>query len=240
MKAVQDILVEVANTDLNVLIVGEKGIGKEAVARYVHNRSPRRDKPFIKVDSTTLVQEFNEHDSVGQGKEMARMYNAYVDKFELANRGSLYLHRIENIHLDLQVTLLRVLQKAETLSLGDEDRVMNVRILASAVCDLEEAIRQGRFREELFYRLNVLCIHLPPLRERKEDLPELVKFFIEKTAHQYHKKLDTLSDQHIDALMQYQWPGNLRELENLIASIAISGDINGCLDKLRNGNHAPH
>jgi len=220
-RAVQNIyeqLAQVAATNTTVLIRGESGTGKELIAHAIHYNSLRANKPFVKVSCAALPDTLIESELFGH--ERGAFTDAVARKkgrFEIAEGGTLFLDEIGEINLSTQIKLLRVLQQREFERLGGTDTIKaNVRVIAATNKDLERAIAAGTFREDLYYRLNVFAVVVPPLRERKTDLPELVAHFLEKLARTLHKPVRRMSPQAIDALMSYHWPGNIRELENVI------------------------
>jgi formate hydrogenlyase transcriptional activator len=222
-KKVLQKIEQVASTDASVLILGETGTGKELIARAVHNISDRRDRPLVKVNCAALPANLVESELFGHEKgaftgALARK----IGRFELANGGTIFLDEIGDLTLDLQSKLLRVLQEGEFERLGNSRVIkVNVRVIAATNRDLEKALVDGEFRKDLYYRLNVFPIFTPPLRDRKEDIPLLVKHFMNKYSGRIGKKVDKVSQRVIDILTQYQWPGNVRELENIIERAVI-------------------
>ncbi|HVZ23064.1 MAG TPA: sigma 54-interacting transcriptional regulator [Vicinamibacterales bacterium] len=211
-------IAQVASTNTTVLIRGESGTGKELIAHAIHYNSLRAKKPFIKVSCAALPDTLIESELFGH--ERGAFTDATVLKkgrFELAEGGTLFLDEIGDVNLSTQIRLLRVLQQREFERLGGiETLKANVRIVAATNKNLEQAIASGDFREDLYYRLNVFTIFVPPLRERKADLPLLVDHFLEKLSRDHHKTIRRVSTPAIDALMSYHWPGNVRELENVL------------------------
>lgn len=218
MQEVYNLIQTVSETSSTVLIQGETGTGKELVARAIHYNSPRKDKPFIKVSCAALPETLLESELFGYKR--GAFTGAVRDKpgrFELADKGTIFLDEIGEIPLSIQVKLLRVLEEKEIEPLGSTRPVkVDVRIIAATNRDLKKAVREGKFREDLYYRLNVVSIFLPPLRERKEDIPLLVKHFIKRFNKRMGKGIDSVSKEAMDALIDYSWPGNVRELENAI------------------------
>jgi transcriptional regulator with GAF, ATPase, and Fis domain len=214
---------QVASTDATVLILGESGTGKELVARAVHNISTRSKRPLIKVNCAVLPEHLIESELFGH--EKGAFTGAIAQKtgrFELADGGTIFLDEIGDLHLDLQVKLLRVLQEGEFERLGNPRTLkVDVRVIAATNRDLKQEVAKGSFREDLFYRLNVFPIQIPPLRDRKEDIPLLVNHFVKKYTKKVGKKIDTISQHLLDTLQSYQWPGNVRELENVIERSVI-------------------
>ena len=219
---------QVAGTDSTVLIFGETGTGKELIARAIHNNSNRSNRALIKVNCAALAPDIVESELFGHLK--GAFTGAYSDKkgrFEIANEGTLFLDEIGELPTNLQVKLLRVLQEGEFERLGDTKTIKtDVRIITATNRNLEKAVDNGDFREDLFYRLNVFPVHVPPLRERKEDIPLLVNHFIKKYTTKTGKKITETSEKVINHLIEYDWPGNVRELENIIerAVIICSGN----------------
>ena len=222
-KEVLEKVNQVAPTDTSVLITGESGTGKELLARAVHDNSQRKEKPLIKVNAATLPAELIESELFGHKKgAFTGATEDKVGKFSLADGGTIFLDEIGELPLDLQPKLLRVLQEGEFDRLGGTKTIkVNVRIVAATNRDLERMVKEGKFREDLFYRLNVFPIHNIPLRERKDDIPILARYFLEKYAAKAGKAFKRLSKKTIASLMDYNFPGNIRELENLIERAVI-------------------
>ena len=218
MAKVFDIIRRVSPTESTVLITGESGTGKELIAREIHKHSRRRDGPFVTVDCGALVETLFESELFGHVKgSFTGAYETKHGRFEVANGGTIFLDEISNISLNIQANLLRVIQEREVTRIGSSKPIkVNVRILAATNENLADTVREGKFREDLFYRLSVVPIHLPPLRERKEDIPLLVNHFIQKYNKRVKKNIRSVSAKVMEALMQYDWPGNIRELENTI------------------------
>jgi len=218
MQAVFSRLEKIVNTDSTILILGESGTGKELVAKAVHFNSPRREKPFIAINCGAIPAELLESELFGHVR--GAFTGAVSDKpgkFELANRGTIFLDEIATMPMHLQMKLLRVLQEQEIERVGGNRRIqLNVRVISATNADLEERVREGYFREDLYYRLNVIPITLPPLRDRREDVPLLARHFLQKTCREMKKTLMALSPEAMRALENYQWPGNVREMENVI------------------------
>jgi formate hydrogenlyase transcriptional activator len=214
---------QVAPTNYTVLILGETGTGKELVARAVHNRSSRRGKALVKVNCTTLPPQLIESELFGHEKgSFTGATDKRVGKFELAHGGTIFLDEIGELPLELQPKLLRVLQEKEIERIGGKGTIpCDVRIIAASNRHLPEEVAAGRFRADLFYRLNVFPIQLPPLRERKEDIQPLATYFLQKIAKNLGKKLTGLSEASLQQMQAYHWPGNIRELEHLLERAAI-------------------
>jgi Nif-specific regulatory protein len=217
---------QVAGTNTTVLIRGESGTGKELIAHAIHYNSLRAKKPFVKVSCAALPDTLIESELFGH--ERGAFTGAEARKkgrFELAEGGTLFLDEIGDINLNTQIKLLRVLQEREFERLGGTETIKsNVRLLAATNKDLEKAIADGTFREDLYYRLNVFTIFVPPLRERKADLLLLADHFLEKLSHEHHKIIKRISTPAIDMLMSYHWPGNVRELENVLERAVLVCD----------------
>jgi formate hydrogenlyase transcriptional activator len=213
----------VAQTRSTALIVGETGTGKELVARMIHNLSPRRDRPFVKVNCAAIPLGLLESELFGH--ERGAFTGALAQRsgrFEQADQGTLFLDEVGDIPAELQPKLLRVLQEQEFERLGSTRTLrVDVRLIAATHRNLAHMVRDGRFRADLFYRLNVFPISMPPLRERSEDIPLLVHHFMRKYARQLNKNLDTVRPDTMDILRQYAWPGNIRELQNFTERAVI-------------------
>jgi Nif-specific regulatory protein len=228
MQQVFQVIQRIAQSDVTVLVRGETGTGKELVAAAIHKRSKRKDEPFIKLNCAAITDTLLESELFGHEK------GAFTDaretrkgRFELADGGTLFLDEIGDISASAQVKLLRVLQEREFERVGGSKTIkVNVRLVAATNRNLEKMVQDGDFREDLYYRLNVIPIDLPPLRERGEDIRQLVEFFLEK-AMKNHKKIVKITDEAMDELMHYPWPGNVRELENTIERIVLMGNEDG-------------
>jgi len=234
MHKIKEVIDQVANTDVTVLIQGESGVGKEVVARSIHLNSFRRNKPFIKVNCAALPSELLESELFGYEKgAFTGAYRQKLGKFELANEGTIFLDEISEMSLSLQGKLLQVLQDREFSRLGGRNDVhVDVRVLVATNKNIEEAVKQGRFREDLFYRLNVVNITIPPLRERKEEIPIFVEYFLNKFSKKYNKTVPPLSDYIMEIFFKYHWPGNIRELENVIQRVVVLGGEKTIIDEL--------
>ncbi|MBU1096682.1 MAG: sigma 54-interacting transcriptional regulator [Bacteroidetes bacterium] len=209
---------EIAKSNATVLITGETGVGKELVANAIKETSPRRDKVYVKVNCAVFSENLLGSELYGHVKgAFTDAVRDRVGRFEYADSGTILLDEIGEMPLVMQTQLLRVIQEGTFERLGESiTRRVNVRIIASTNKNLTEEIKKKKFRQDLFYRLNVFPIHIPPLRERKEDISPLANYFLNKFAELYKRKIDSISDEAMDALMQYDWPGNIRELENAI------------------------
>jgi two-component system, NtrC family, response regulator AtoC len=226
MKEVREIIEQVAGTDITILIRGESGTGKEIVARSIFQLSDRRDCPFVKVNCAALPSELLESELFGFEKgAFTGAQKRKLGKFEFANHGTIFLDEISEMHPSLQAKLLQVLQDGEFSRLGGKADVrVDTRIIAATNRNLEKAVQEGSFREDLFYRLNVVTILLPPLRERKDAIPVLANFFLRKYNEQYRKGVKQLSSDTLSEMMRYLWPGNVRELENTVKRIVVLGN----------------
>ena len=213
----------VAPTDASVLITGESGTGKELIARALHSRSARAEKPFIKVNCAALPVGLVESELFGHERgAFSGAIQRRVGRFELAHTGTIFLDEVGEIPMDVQVKLLRVLQEREFERLGSSHSIKSdVRVLAATNRDLQKSMREGGFRSDLFYRLNVFPIELPPLRERKGDIPLLTHFFVQKHAARLARRIEAVEPDSLRRLLQYTWPGNIRELENVIERALI-------------------
>jgi len=223
MQKVFKIIGQVVSTRTTILIQGESGTGKELVAKTIHYNSPRWNKPFIAVNCAAIPKELLESEFFGHEKgSFTGALERRVGKFELAEEGTLFLDEIGELPLDLQTKLLRTLQEEEFSRVGGRETLKtDVRILASTNQDLEKAVREKRFREDLYFRLKVIPVHLPPLRERKGDIVLLVAFFIEKQNRDMGTQVSGVSPEALKLLEEYQWPGNVRELENAMIRAAV-------------------
>ena len=225
MAEVRDLIERVSDTDVTVLIRGESGTGKELVARALHERSLRKDRAFVKVNCAALPTELLESELFGFEKgAFTGAIQHKPGKFEFANHGTMFLDEIGDMSFPLQAKLLQVLQDGEFARLGGKTDVqVDVRVVAATNCDLESAVADGRFREDLYFRLNVVTIHLPPLRERREEIPLLTDHFLKKYSVQYNKQLASITPELAREFMNYDWPGNVRQLENLIKRMVVLG-----------------
>ncbi len=228
MQKVFDLIRLAAPATSNILILGESGTGKELVAKAIHHHSKRAEGPFVTVNSGSMPADLLESNLFGHVKgAFTGAISAKKGLFELADRGSIFFDEIGNIPLDTQAKLLRVIQEREFMRLGGVEMVKaNVRLIAATNADLETEVAQGGFREDLFYRLNVITIQLPPLRQRSEDIPLLARHFLSRYAQENDKPIHEVSSGAMESLVDYPWPGNVRELENVIerAVVLSSGE----------------
>jgi DNA-binding NtrC family response regulator len=235
MLKIFDLVAQVANSRSTVLLQGESGTGKEVIAKALHLNSPRHDRPFVPVNTGSMPTDLLESTLFGHVK--GAFTSAIASKkglFEMADRGTLFLDEIATMGLDTQAKILRVLQDRRFMHLGGVQEVqVDVRIIAATNVDLRQAVREGRFREDLFYRLNVITIELPPLRLRREDIPLLVDFFLKKYAEENDRPVRHITPEALRPLMSYSWPGNVRELENVIErAVVLSSGTEITLDLL--------
>jgi two-component system response regulator PilR (NtrC family) len=223
MKQVFDLVIQAAPSRSTILITGESGTGKELVARAIHGNSARADRSFVTVNSGNLPPDLLESTLFGHVKG-AFTGAIYPKKglFDLADKGSIFFDEIGNISGETQAKLLRVMQEREFMRLGGMETIkVDVRIIAATNVDLKQEVRDGRFREDLFYRLNVISISLPPLRERKDDIPLLVQHFLQKYAEENGKPVLEVAAESLEILMEHDWPGNIRELENVVERAVV-------------------
>lgn len=223
MHRVYSLIEKIADTDSTVLITGESGTGKELVARIIHYNSSRAERNFVPLNCAAIPKDLLETELFGHEKgAFTGATTTRIGRFELANGGTLFLDEIGELDPSLQVKLLRVLQEREFERVGSTKTIkVDVRIIAATNKDLEELTDEGRFREDLYYRLNVIHIHLPPLRERKEDIPLLIEHFLAKQSKNKKRKPPIITKEIMKVFMNYGWPGNVRELENIIERLTI-------------------
>ncbi len=223
MARIMDMITRVAPTDSTVLITGESGTGKGLVARKIHQSSQRSRRPFITVDCGTLVETLFESELFGHVKGSFTGADANkIGKFELAQNGTLFFDEISNIGLEVQAKLLRAVEERKISKVGSHRVItVDVRIIAATNKDLAKAIKDGTFREDLFYRLNVVLIQMPPLRERKSDIPLLVEHFLEKYNARLRKNILGVTPEALDLMVRHDWPGNVRELENTMERLVV-------------------
>ncbi|MDY7019421.1 MAG: sigma-54 dependent transcriptional regulator [Chloroflexota bacterium] len=223
MQRIIEIIKTIAKSNATVLITGESGTGKELVARAIHSQSHRRSKSFVAVSCAALPESLLESELFGHEKgSFTGAYSQKKGKFEFANGGTLFLDEIGEMSTNIQVHLLRVLEEKEFTRVGGNELIkVDVRVVSATNKDLKIAIEEGRFREDLYYRLNVVAIELPPLRERKEDIPLFAEHFLHKFAQENQKEVTDFSPEAMEFLLNYDWPGNVRELENVIERAVI-------------------
>jgi len=237
MSRVVRLVQKAAPVDSTVLVTGETGVGKEVVARAIHRLSHRSEKPFVTVDCGTLVETLFESELFGHVKgAFSGAVENTVGKIELADEGTLFLDEIANITIHMQARLLRAVQEREISRVGSSTRKkVNVRIISATNRDLQQAVREGKFREDLFYRLNVIHIPVPPLRERLEDIPALTEYFLKKLAAEKGRPATALSDDALRFLKKCEWPGNVRELINALEYAVVT-----CEGNMINPRDLPH
>ncbi len=225
MREVRELVGRFADTDVTVLVRGESGTGKELVARAVHDASPRRQRMFVKVNCAALPTELLESELFGfERGAFTGAIQHKPGKFEFANHGTMFLDEISEMSAPLQSKLLQVLQDGEFARLGGRQDVrVDVRVVAATNRDLEAAVAEGQFREDLFFRLNVVCITLPPLRQRRDEIAPLTDHFLRRYSEHYNKPPLALATDTLRLFVEYDWPGNVRELENLVKRMVILG-----------------
>ena len=237
IKRLKELIKQVSDTGLSVLITGESGVGKELVARSLHRYSPRRNKAFIKVNCAALPNELLESELFGYEKgAFTGATEPKPGKFELADGGTIFLDEIGDMSIGLQAKLLQVLQDSEFCRVGGiRDKKVDVWIVCATNHDLEADIQKGSFREDLYYRINIIKIEVPPLRDRKEDIPQLINVFLNRYSKALNRNLADIkiSDELMDLFMQHNWPGNVRELENYVQKIIVIGNDEGVKQELR-------
>ena len=217
----------VAPTNATILITGETGTGKEVIARAIHELSPRRNRNMVKVNCATMPAGLLESELFGHERgAFTGAVSSHLGRFALADRGTLFLDEIGDMPLELQPKILRVLQEREFEPVGSTRTTrVDVRIVAATNRDLRQMVQDGEFREDLYYRLNIFPIFLPPLRERKRDIPELVKYFVEQFAASMDKTIETIPEETMRSILSHPWPGNIRELQNYVArGVILSTD----------------
>ena len=239
MEDVKNTIEQVADTNATVLIRGESGTGKEVVARMIFSHSLRREKPFVKVNCAAIPHELLESELFGYEPGAFTGANRQkLGKFDLAHGGTIFLDEISEMHPALQAKLLHVLQDGEFARLGGKrDIAVDVRVLAATNKQLELAVEEGLFRQDLFYRLNVVSIYIPPLRERQEEIPVFLDFFLRKYSEYYGKQPPPFTDYAVSRMLEYNWPGNIRELENLVKRYVIVGNESQIIREL--STHRP-
>jgi DNA-binding NtrC family response regulator len=223
MKAVVSLINKVAGTSSNVLITGESGTGKELAARAIHNQSPRASKPFVAINCAAIPPDLIESELFGHEKgAFTGAYNRNIGKFEFANSGSVFLDEISNLKLELQAKLLRFFQERDFTRVGGHRSIkVDVRMIAATNISLKQMVQENRFREDLYFRLNVIPIELPPLRQRQGDIPLLANFFLNKFNRKLNQNIEGITREAMAILQTHHWPGNIRELENLIERLVV-------------------
>jgi transcriptional regulator with PAS, ATPase and Fis domain len=236
MAAIRKTLVKIAPTDATVLITGENGTGKDVLAREIHARSLRSAQPMVAVDAGAITETLFESELFGHVKGAFTDAHAdHMGKFEQADGGTLFLDEIGNIPLHLQAKLLRVIQSRSVVRVGGSKAIpVDIRLICATNMDLDQLVREGRFREDLYYRINTVHIALPPLRERKEDIVPLAERFIVQFAGKYHRPVSGLDESARLALESYRWSGNIRELQNVIEKAVILSDPPVILSEAKN------
>ncbi|HQE80795.1 MAG TPA: sigma-54 dependent transcriptional regulator [Syntrophorhabdaceae bacterium] len=223
MQKVFELIEKVADTNATTLITGESGVGKELVAKAIHYNSSRKDNPIIVVNCGAIPENLLESELFGYEKgAFTGAYNTKHGKFEVADKGTIFLDEIGDMSLSLQVKLLRVLQEKTFERIGGAKTIkVDIRFIAATNRDLEKMVKDGQFREDLYYRLNVVPIHIPPLRERKQDIPLLLNYFLEHSNHLNDAAVEGFDDNAMEVLMAYDYPGNVRELNNIVERVVV-------------------
>jgi DNA-binding NtrC family response regulator len=225
-RDIVDLVHKIAKLSATVLILGESGTGKELLARLIHREAGDPQAPFIAVNLAAIPRELTESTLFGHERgAFTGAHRQQLGKFELASNGTLFLDEIGDLRLDLQAKLLRAIQEGEIERVGGSKPIKTeFRLITATNIDVEKAVKDGRFREDLFYRINVIPIKMPPLRERAEDIPQLVDFFLRRYTTRFRKKINGITDSTVGMLKKYWWPGNIRELENLIERLVAVSD----------------
>jgi two-component system, NtrC family, response regulator AtoC len=225
-RDIVDLVHKIAKLSATVLILGESGTGKELLARLIHREAGDPEAPFIAVNLAAIPRELAESTLFGHERgAFTGAHRQQLGKFELASNGTLFLDEVGDLRLDLQAKLLRAIQEGEIERVGGSKPIKTeFRLITATNIDLEKAVKEGRFREDLFYRINVIPIKMPPLRERAEDIPQLVDFFLQRYTSRFRKKINGITDSTVNMLKKYWWPGNIRELENLIERLVAVSD----------------
>lgn len=241
MLKVKSVVEQVADSELSVLIRGASGTGKEIVARSLHELSSRRDKPFIKVNCAAIPRDLLEAELFGYEKgAFTGAHKTKQGRFEIADKGTMFLDEIGDMPLELQAKLLQVLEQQEFVRVGGIHNIhVETRIICATNRDLEQAIAQREFRDDLFYRLNEITIPLPTLKERREDIPLLVEHFIDKYNKLYNREQRTLSAEMMSQLVSFHWPGNIRQLENMLKQVVVRSDESIITDLIRTAGAVP-
>ena len=224
MQEIFELIQEISSLRSTVLIQGDSGTGKELIARAIHFSGDRATKQFVSVSCAALAETLLESELFGHEKgSFTGAVNQKKGKFEIADGGTIFLDEIGDISPKLQMDLLRVLQEKTFYRVGgNEEITVDVRVIAATNCDLDEAVKSGTFRDDLYYRLNVINIHLPPLRERREDIPLLARSFVERLSHELGKDIEDITESGMKVLLDYNWPGNVRELENAVERAMVT------------------
>ncbi|MGB8658283.1 MAG: sigma-54 dependent transcriptional regulator [Candidatus Zixiibacteriota bacterium] len=235
MVQIKAVIEQVADSELTVLIRGESGTGKEIVARMLHSLSSRKSGPFVKVNCAAIPHELLEAELFGYEKgAFTGAHKTKPGRFEMANKGTIFLDEIGDMPMELQSKLLQVLEQYEFMRVGGVKTIkVDTRIVCATNRDLEQALKRGGIREDLFYRLNEVTLNLPPLRERKEDVPLLIEHFLQNYYALYNKQYRPLSPDSLELLQNFDWPGNVRQMENLIKQIVVREDENVVLDTIK-------
>ncbi len=232
MQEIFQLIKKVAFTSTNILITGESGTGKELIARSIHRQGNRKNGPFVAINCAAIPSELMESEMFGHEKgAFTGAHTRTIGKFEYANGGALFLDEISVLRSDLQAKLLRVLQEREIERIGSNKPIkVDIRVISATNINLEDAVIRGKFRQDLYFRLNVVPISIPPLRERREDIPLVAKHFLKKFNTAFNKKIPGFTEKAMDGLTKYHWPGNIRELENLIERIVVLLPGNEAID----------
>jgi len=228
LQVIKDLIENSAKSDARIFILGENGTGKELVAREIHNKSLRANRPFISINCAAIPENLIESELFGHVKgSFTGAAGDRTGKFELADTGTLFLDEIADMSLPTQAKVLRVLQEMKITKIGDGEQIsINVRIIAATNKDIKDEIKKGNFREDLFYRLNVIPFNIPALRERKDDIPELINYFIDKISVENKMDKKSFSSDALDYMINYQWPGNIRQLKNIVERLLIMSSEN--------------
>jgi len=241
MTKIKNVVEQIAPSDLTVLIRGESGTGKEIIARMIHNMSPRKNEPFVKVNCAAIPRELLEAELFGYERGAFTGANkTKPGRFEVANKGTMFMDEIGEMPIELQTKLLQVLEQQEFVRVGGINNIhVDVRIVCATNRNLEQALEQKTMRDDLYYRLNEVTINLPPLREKRDDITLLVEHFHRKYSLLYDKEQKNIHSENIKQLQSYYWPGNVRQLENLIKQIVVRGDENIIYETLKGPIPAP-
>jgi len=228
IKKIKTLIEKIATTDSTILIQGETGTGKELISKVIHNMSKRADKPFVTINCAAIPETLIESELFGYKKGS---FTGATDNrgglFEAANEGTFFLDEVAEMQMSLQAKLLRVIENGEVRRIGEnEQRKVDVRVISATNKDLWKLVGEGKFREDLYFRLNVVQIYIPPLRERKEDIPPLIRHFLEICNAKYEKNVISISDDALSMLLNYSYPGNVRELENILQHAVIFSENN--------------